>query len=527
MQKKNDNFLGKIVKKDYNNELEKVLEKKYFGENVKSILLNILYKIETSYKDYKKVKQNVETKEEFIKNIIKSIKQNCDEIKLVTPYTEESKIIGNRTFLVEKDKKRIICYNVERKLLYCISKIDKKEKIIKDDYFLINKTLSDLINVGATINTVEPLRDFNGYSWTTIAKEIESVEHNLIYQNLIILLGDKFLNDWVNNKEFMIDYMENFQDKMEENYGKEQAENFVETLKRISILIEAKFDEKIKEKMLKEKEEIEENLIKIKNKEKFVEEITKDKKRLTDEIKNIDETINNRILLQNEYDKRNEKLPLEEKIFSIRILSKLMADEREEKITELENLNELLKPKKFVEYKAQLENKEKYLKILDTENLQKDIDILKLKLQKTFLKCFEQKIEKAQTKQEILKLIYEFRYYCMLPYDYEKNINETEALAQEIEKIGKKLLQYSHKMKVIEKLSKQEDIDYKLLKNIFNIRNINLEEITIKLTKEKEKYFIQFFDDNAFEEKIEMQGTENLNKRDLAIRFNKKVKIFC
>ena len=204
-----------------------------------------------------------------------------------------------------------------------------------------------------------------------------------------------------------------------------------------------------------------------------------------------------------------------------------MADEREEKITELENLNELLKPKKFVEYKAQLENKEKYLKILDTENLQKDIDILKLKLQKTFLKCFEQKIEKAQTKQEILKLIYEFRYYCMLPYDYEKNINETEALAQEIEKIGKKLLQYSHKMKVIEKLSKQEDIDYKLLKNIFNIRNINLEEITIKLTKEKEKYFIQFFDDNAFEEKIEMQGTENLNKRDLAIRFNKKVKIFC
>ena len=58
MQKKNDNFLEKIVKKDYNNELEAILEKKYFNEDVKSILLNILYKIETAYKDYKKVKQD-------------------------------------------------------------------------------------------------------------------------------------------------------------------------------------------------------------------------------------------------------------------------------------------------------------------------------------------------------------------------------------------------------------------------------------------------------------------------------------
>ena len=46
MQKKTDKLLEKIVKKDYNNELEEVLEKKYFDENVKSILLSILYKIE-------------------------------------------------------------------------------------------------------------------------------------------------------------------------------------------------------------------------------------------------------------------------------------------------------------------------------------------------------------------------------------------------------------------------------------------------------------------------------------------------
>ena len=396
MQKKNDNFLDKIVKKDYNNELEKVLEKKLFDEDVKSILLSILYKIETAYKDYKQVKQNVETKEEFVRKLINIIQMNCNEIKLVKPNSEESKIIGNKTFLVERNKKRIICYNVERKLLYCISKISKKDKIIKDDYFLINETLSNLINVGNNINTVEPLRDFNGYSWTSIPREIESIDHNLIYQNLIMLVGNKFLDNWIYNKEFIIDYMELFKNKMEEEYGEEKANEFIEKLSKISILLDVKFDKNNAKRILEVKKENEEKIGKIGDNKKFVEEITKEKRKLTNEIRNIDETINNKSRLQEEYIKRNENLPLEEKIFSIRILSQLMTDEREEKIEKLEKLNELLNPQKFIEYKKELENKEKYLKLLDTKQPQKEIDKLKLELQKVFLKCFETKIEKAR-----------------------------------------------------------------------------------------------------------------------------------
>ena len=70
MPKKNDKLLDKFVKKNYNNELEKVLEKKYFDENTKSLLLSIMYKIETAYKDYEKVKQTVEPKEIFIGTVI-------------------------------------------------------------------------------------------------------------------------------------------------------------------------------------------------------------------------------------------------------------------------------------------------------------------------------------------------------------------------------------------------------------------------------------------------------------------------
>ena len=119
MQKKKDKLLDKIVKKDYNNELEEILEKKYFEENVKSLLLNILYKVETAYKDYEKVKQDVETKEEYIENIISIIKDECDTIKMVRPNSEESQMLGRRTFLVEKKKKEL--YVIQLKENYYIA----------------------------------------------------------------------------------------------------------------------------------------------------------------------------------------------------------------------------------------------------------------------------------------------------------------------------------------------------------------------------------------------------------------------
>ncbi len=526
MQKKNDNFLEKIVKKDYNNELEKVLEKKYFDENVKSILLSILYKIEGSYHDYKNVKQNVDTKEQFIERIINTIQNNCDEIKLIKPNSEESKIIGNRTFLVEKRKKRIICYNVERKLLYCIAKIAKKDKIINDKYFIINETLSNLINTGNNINMVEPLRDFNGYSWTSIAKEMESVEHNLIYQNLILLVGNEFLNKWIYNREIMMDYMEIFKNRMKQLYGREIAQKYIDILEKFSILLEVKFDSKSKERYQNIKRQIEENLEEIKDNAKYIEKITKEKRNLTRQIRKIDETIHDKKMLQEEYESRNRLLPLEEKIFSVRILSKLMIEERENKIQELEKLNDILKPEKFVKYKKDLQEKENILKILNVKDIQKAIDKFKLELQELFLTCFEIKMDKLESKQELVKLIYEFRYYSTLPYSYERTISEKEELQEKLEYLSKKLLAKAHKDKVIQKFSNREDVDYELLKKIFTSKSINLQEIAIKLTKEKEGLFVQEYDDKTLEEKYKMKKIENIKNKDFEIRYNKKVKAF-
>lgn len=65
-----------------------------------------------------------------------------------------------------------------------------------------------------------------------------------------------------------------------------------------------------------------------------------------------------------------------------------------------------------------------------------------------------------------------------------------------------------------------------LLKNVFEARIINLEDLYVKITKEKDKFFIQLLDESIEEEKIEIENMGNLNKKDLNIRLNKNVRIF-
>lgn len=142
---------------------------------------------------------------------------------------------------------------------------------------MINRTLSDLINVGNNINIVEPMRDFNGYSWNTIPREIESICHNLIYQNIRILVGNKFLNKWIKNQEYIIDYMESFQNKLEDKYGKKQQEKIIEYINQISVLLAIRYNPKIKAKLEKDKKEVEAKLERIQDNQKFVQEITKEK----------------------------------------------------------------------------------------------------------------------------------------------------------------------------------------------------------------------------------------------------------
>ena len=81
-------------------------------------------------------------------------------------------------------------------------------------------------------------------------------------------------------------------------------------------------------------------------------------------------------------------------------------------------------------------------------------------------------------------------------------------------------------MKVIKIVSKNEELNYEILKNIFNSRIIKLEDVNLKITKEKEKFYLQLFDEQLFEEKIEITTKQEINAKELEYRLNKKIELF-
>ena len=53
-----------------------------------------------------------------------------------------------------------------------------------------------------------------------------------------------------------------------------------------------------------------------------------------------------------------------------------MQEERDECFKEIDKLNEILNPQNFVKYKKELEEKDKYLKVLDSEDKDKLINLV-------------------------------------------------------------------------------------------------------------------------------------------------------
>ena len=525
MHNKKENLLDKFVKRDYKNKLETVLEGKLFDEDAKSLLLEILYKIETAYKDYSKVKKDIEVKEEYLEHFINVIKNDCEIIKIIKP-SEQSELLKDRTFKINKSTKEIMCLPIARKLLYSVSKISNKERIIVDKYFLIDRTLSNTLNIGYNINTVEPLRDFDGWSWTTIAREIDNIEYNLIYQNLQILLGTNFLNRWIRTEDGLTDYMKSMENNLEDICGKRLKNRFVKSLNRVSVLMELKVNDKIEQEIIQSEKEITEELEKIENKKEYVTNLTEQKHEIKEKIKNIDTIINNKNLLEKEYAKRNEELPIEKKIFSIRILIDIMAKEREDYFEKMEEINNLLKPKNYVTMKQSLLQKMEYLSLAKSED--KDIELTKelIKLQEIFLKCFIEKINKTEGRKEIVDLMYQFRYYCLIPLNMEDNIFQAKELEKSIQEAGKLLIKKAIDSKIILQISTNKEINYDILKNMFIIRTIDLEKIDIKLTREKDKYYVQIFDSEVIEIKSLLEEDLKKHKKEMKLRLNKKIRLF-
>ncbi len=511
MQKKS-NFLTKFVKKDYNNKLEEVLSQKDFSEEVKNTLLSMFYKIENGYKDYKNVKRETFEKKEYIEKLINIVDKDCKKITFLP-------INSNEKEVVDSENQEIKCLPIENRILYSLAKIQKRNIVVKYVDESLAKAFSFMLNTGNNINIVEPLRDFNGFSWNIIINDIEDLNYNLIYQNIIFLGENKFVDKWVNNYEPLIDYFELFQNKIEKKYGTKNKDEIMKKLIRISLKLKMLYDREFEIEVINKQKEFFNEVIKLKNKESYLAELSKEKRQKENKIKTLDQIMNDKNLLIEEYNKRNKKLSLENKIFSIRVLKNNLQKEREEVLKEIKNCNEIMNPKNFIEIKKMTERKFEYFD--DIENLELKDEVIEL--QNEIIKCMYFELQNIKEKNEMIEFIYKYRYYNLLPIENRKNIYEIDKLKMSLNKLTRAMIDKSIEMKVISKLTENQEENYSITGKLLLLKIIELKNINLKLIEEEKKNYLIIYDEEIEDTRIEL---ENITKKKLKIGNKKKTKLF-
>ncbi len=481
--------------KDYNNELEKILENKLFSYDVKNLLLSMLYKIENAYKDYETVKVEVPSKKEYIENLLRIIKEKCLKIFLVKKGTQEAEELEKNNILFRVDSKNgeIICFQNELVLLNAIFNIDISPNLQELPYEYIEKPLFTLLKSGEIDSNIEVIRDFNGWSWDIDKKEIKDIEYNYVYETMLLVNGRKSINSKKQKKIFNLASKIAIKKYMQESNDIEYKEKF--------------------EKIKKEKEE---RLELFNDKKTFINQITSEKKEYTKEIERIDKILNNNELLKKEYYARNEKLPNKEKIFSVSYLVGILDKERIGLIEKIDECNKIILPKEFVEQKSKLEDEVKFLE----EIVELDQTSVLIHLAEEFLNQLQAGIDKIneENKEKLISLIYKIRYYRYIPINDEKYIKDIEALKGKFEEVIKLIIKKAQELKIWDVFSEDAELTYQILKEIFDMKMIYLQNLNMQCKYENKELYVEYYDDTIIESSLKI-------KKD-TVKIKKKIKLF-
>ena len=425
--------------KDYNNELEKILDNKTFSSNSKNLLLSMIYKLEVCYKDYEQVKVYSLEKNKFFDCILNIIKNYCDNIKTVEPNSEEAEILKkhNVEALTNSRERSLLVYPTEQAMLYAICDIEPKYFYIKDD-FIFKTVLQRVLVEGYKQNTMEILKNFNGWSWD-INQDISKNGRiaNLIYQNLLFIMGEDYLYNWRNDKSGQKDYLTEIKTSVKRVTGND---NYYLSLCKLLFLV-----------------------AKTKNKAK------------------IKETLEERV---KEYSKIMKQNPNQRKVNN--------------------------------RYIASLKN---FYNILFNTNTEHEEMI---QLQKYFLLFLKRKIEKTESYDEIIEILYFFRYYQNIYISEGCLIKDESSLQQDLNFVWKLAITKACKLNAIKIISMDIKTNFEIMKYIFDTKIIRLEDIKFSLKFNKDDVLITVCDKEIFDKKTTMV----INKEDIIIKNNRMLKLF-
>ena len=539
-----------IIKNDYIYEIEKILEKKGITNEIKSLVMDTLFKIEETYPNYKRIKVDVLEKRDYIREIVVALKK-VDNIYIMN--MQEKDILKCVTDTkIEKNSRGyydIQIYHNNLSLLYALQTIINEEYGINEQP--CSSAFDKILKIGGIYSNIEILRDFSGWNWNRNKIKNFNIYYDIIYRNLLLILGiDKMIE--LKKTRQCIHFMKKY---LVKKYKNDNVEKLMEILKEIVFVISSEEEKKLE---IEANKKIIDMYMAMKDIKKFMQKVNEEKKKNNKLIAEYDKILNSHNVLEREYneylkaiekskneDSSNGSLNIDsiidildieeddigkidkEEIKNIELFSIQIFEKRKKVYNKNLELSKIGNPENYVEHKRILEEKIKY--ILDYEKVKGDakkeeelLENLMIEYQKIVYDMLEDRIEAIYTNEEVIDEIYRQRYIRYQNVLKDKYIYQISDLYQKMDKILHLIVAKAMKFDVLERVSEEENTNYAAVSPALKTEVLSLEEVKVARYTGKTT-LLCIYDGNVLIKEIELF---DVDPKLISIPTKKKIKLF-
>ena len=539
-----------IIKNDYIYEVEKVLEKKKITNEIKSLVMDTLFKIEETYPNYKRVKVDVLEKKEYINQIIRALKM-VENIEVM--YMQEKDVLKCVTkTMVDKNENGyydITIYQNNLSLLYAL------QTIIHEEYggneIACSDTFTTILKYGGIYSDIEILRDFSGWNWNRNSIKNINIYHDIIYKNLLLILGiDKIIE--LKKTKQCIYFMKKY---LLKKYKNKNVEKLIDIIKEITFVMGSEEERTLE---LEANKKIIDMYMAMKDIKKFTQTVNEEKKKNNKLLAKYDKILNSHKVLEREYEEYLKNIEEKEGKLSKtslnldKMIDALESNEEENigKIEKVETedierfsieifekrkkiynknleLSKIGNPENYVQHKKLLEDKIRHiLKYNEVKgNSKKEEELLEnlvLEFQKIVYDMLEDRIEVLYTNEEVIDEIYRQRYIRYQNVSKDKHIYQISDLYQKMDKILHLIVDKAMKFEVLEKVSEEKNTNYAAVSPELKTEILFLEDVKISIYTGKTT-LLCIYDGNVLIKEIELF---DVDPKLISIPTKKKIKLF-
>ena len=538
-----------IIKNDYIYEVEKVLEKKKITNEIRSLVMDTLFKIEETYPNYKQVKVDVLEKKDYISQIIIALKK-VENIDIM--YMQEKDVLKCLTkTTVEKNQRGyydIQIYQNNLSLLYALQTIVNEE--YGGDELPCSSAFDKILKIGGIYSDIEILRDFSGWNWNRNKIKNFNIYYDIIYKNLLLILGiDKMIE--LKKTRQCIHFMKKY---LLKKYKNKNVEKLMEILKEIVFVMSSEEEKNLE---IQSNKKIIDMYMAMKDIKKFMQKVNEEKKKNNKLLAEYDKILNSHNVLEREYEeylKSIEENNKKESNLSSNIEQMIDALDKDEDTIEKVNKEEIKdielfsiqifekrkkiynknlelakigNPENYVEHKRILEEKVKH--ILNYEKVKGDskkeeelLENLIIEYQKIVYDMLEDRVEVLYTNEEVIDEIYRQRYIRYQNVLKDKYIYQISDLYQKMDKILHLIVDKAMKFEVLERVSEEENTNYAAVSPALKTEILFLEDAKLSIYTGKTT-LLCIYDGNVLIKEIELF---DVDPKLISIPTKKKIKLF-